>query len=227
MPALRTCAFPNREPAGIEDAMNTPQPHPADSARHGFWDNIQGQVFGIVMTAFGVSILRAAGLVTGQTAGLSLLVSYATDLSFGAAFFLINLPFFIFAWRRLGAGFALRSVISTVAISVLVDLAPMLIVYASLDMLTAAILGGCASGFGLIALFRHGASAGGLGILAVYLQDRTGFRAGWTQLIVDSVIFAASFLVLDWKAVIVSFLGAVVLNVMIAFNHRRDWYVAH
>jgi uncharacterized membrane-anchored protein YitT (DUF2179 family) len=227
MTALRTCAFPNRQSAGIEDAMNTSPPRPGDGARHGLWDNIQGQVFGIVMTAFGVSILRAAGLVTGQTAGLSLLVSYATDLSFGAAFFLINLPFFVFAWRRLGAGFALRSVISTVAISVLVDLAPMLIAYANLDMLTAAVLGGCASGFGLIALFRHGASAGGLGILAVYLQDRTGFRAGWTQLIVDTAIFAAAFLVLDWHAVAASFLGAVVLNVMIAFNHRRDWYVAH
>jgi uncharacterized membrane-anchored protein YitT (DUF2179 family) len=207
--------------------MTTSQLHNTPAARHSWRDNLQGQVFGIVMTAFGVSILRAAGLVTGQTAGLSLLVSYASGISFGVAFFLINLPFFAFAWQRLGWRFAARSVFSTVAISLLVDLAPYLIRYAYLDLVTAAVLGGAASGFGLIALFRHGASAGGLGILAVYLQDRTGFRAGWTQLIVDSAIFAASFLVLDWRAVIVSFLGAIVLNVMIAFNHRRDWYVAH
>ncbi len=207
--------------------MSSASPIASDAARHSWRDNLQGQVFGIVMTAFGVVILRAAGLVTGQTAGLSLLASYATGVSFGVAFFLVNLPFFAFAWRRLGGAFALRSLASTVAISALVDFAPHLVRFAHLDMVTAAILGGCCSGFGLIALFRHGASAGGLGILAVYLQDRTGFRAGWTQLAVDTAIFAAAFLVLDWRAVAASFLGAVVLNVMIAFNHRRDWYVAH
>jgi uncharacterized membrane-anchored protein YitT (DUF2179 family) len=79
---------------------------------------------------------------------------------------------------------------------------------------------------GLIALFRHGASAGGLGILALYVQDKTGFRAGWLQLIVDAMIFIASAFFLDSWAVAASFLGAAVVNVLIAFNHRKDWYVA-
>lgn len=35
---------------------------------------------------------------------------------------------------------------------------------------------------GQIAIFRHGASVGGLGVVALYPYDRAGFRAGWTQL---------------------------------------------
>lgn len=178
------------------------------------------------MTAFGVSILRASGLVTGQTAGLSLLISYAGGWSFGVVFFLVNLPFYAFAWKRMGAAFVVKSFVSATTISVLADLAPGLISYDRLDMLTAALLAGCTAGVGLIALFRHGASAGGLGMLALYVQDRTGFRAGWFQLVADLFIFSASFWVIDSMAVVASLFGAVVLNVLIAFNHRKDWYVA-
>ncbi|MFD1696080.1 YitT family protein [Roseibium aestuarii] len=194
---------------------------------HTLLDNLQGQAFGILMTAFGVTLLRAAGLVTGQTAGMSLLISYSTGYSFGIVFFLINIPFYLFAWMRMGPGFTLRSLISATMISILADFAPQVIAYSHLNIFVAALLAGATSGVGLIALFRHGASAGGLGILALYIQDRTGFRAGWVQLGVDLCIFAASFLVLAPMAVAASLFGALVLNVIIALNHRKDWYVAH
>ncbi|WP_417669467.1 YitT family protein [Roseibium sp.] len=204
---------------------------PAASAREGFvvhslLDNLQGQVFGILMTAFGTFLLRSAGLITGQTAGLSLLISYASGWSFGLIFFLINLPFYAFGFKRMGLGFVIRSFISATSISILVELAPYLIIFEKLDVVTAAVLAGCAAGVGLIALFRHGASAGGLGILALYVQDRFGIRAGWFQLGADLLIFALSFLIIDSSAVIASLLGAFVLNTLIAFNHRKDWYVA-
>jgi hypothetical protein len=79
---------------------------------------------------------------------------------------------------------------------------------------------------GLLALFRHGASLGGIGIVALYLQDKTGFRAGWTQLIFDVCLFAAALTVRDAKTVAISALGAVVINLVIAVNHRRDRYIA-
>ena len=52
-----------------------------------------------------------------------------------------------------------------------------------------------------LALFRHGASLGGIGIVALMLQDRLGWRAGWVQLAFDAVLFAASFLVVPPKTV--------------------------
>nr|WP_309568077.1 hypothetical protein [Psychromarinibacter sediminicola] len=58
------------------------------------------------------------------------------------------------------------------------------------------------------------------------MQDTTGFRAGYVQLIADAVIFAAGFLLFPVPVVLWSLLGAVVLNLVIAFNHRRDRYIA-
>ena len=142
-------------------------------------------------------------------------------------FFLVNLPFHLFALRRMGWRFTLKTAVAVVGISVLADTLPALVQYTRLDPTAAAILGGLSSGVGLIALFRHGASCGGIGIMALYLQDRTGFRAGWTQLIFDLALFAVALCFLDSKAMLLSLLGAAVLNLTIAMNHRRDWYTAY
>lgn len=195
-------------------------------ATHSLLDNLQGQASGVLMTSFAVIILQSAGLVTGQTAGLSLLISYISGWSFGAVFFVVNIPFYAFAFKRMGWRFTVRSLASATLISVLANSAHEVITIAEINIWVAALLGGCTAAMGLIALFRHGASAGGLGILALYVQDKTGFRAGWLQLIVDAMIFTASAFFLDGWAVAASFMGAAVVNILIAFNHRKDWYVA-
>ena len=89
----------------------------------------------------------------------------------------------------------------------------------------AAVLFGVSAGVGLLGLFRHSGSLGGVSIVALILQDKTGFRAGWTQLIHDLILFTAAVFLLPPDRVLWSLLGAVILNAVITFNHRRDWYV--
>lgn len=195
-------------------------------ASHSLTDNLQGQAFGVVMTAFGLSLFGSAGLVTGQVAGVALLLSYVSDWSFGFLFFLINLPFYAFGYKTMGPAFVARSLISATVIAILADFAPDVMTFSDLNIWAAAVLAGCCTGIGLIALFRHGASAGGLGILALYIQERFGIKAGWFQLTTDLAIFGLSLLVIDSLAILASLLGALVMNALIAFNHRKDWYVA-
>lgn len=88
----------------IAGAPNVSAPAPV---RHTWIDNLQGQAFGVVMIAFGMSMLHSLGLITGQVAGLAFLVTYATGMSFGMAFTLINLPFICWppcAWARPSPG---------------------------------------------------------------------------------------------------------------------------
>jgi hypothetical protein len=79
---------------------------------------------------------------------------------------------------------------------------------------------------GLLALFRHNGSLGGLGVIALMIQDTTGFRAGWVQLVFDGFLFGLVFCFFDATVVMYSLLGAMVLNLIIAINLRRDRYVA-
>ena len=194
-------------------------------ASHSLLDDALGLAFGATLAAFGVTVLTHLGLVTGQTAGLAVLLGYATGLPFGLTFFLVNLPFYWFGWRRMGLAFTAKTFVAVAAVSTLSALMPRWVSFASLDPLFGAVLFGLCSGAALLAIFRHGASLGGVGIVALAIQDRTGFRAGWTQVLFDVVLFAAALLLLDGGTVAVSALGALVLNLVIAINHRRDRYV--
>jgi len=195
------------------------------AARHSPAEDAQGLAYGSFMAAVGVLLLTHLGFVTGQTAGLAILISYATGWGFAPVFFAVNLPFYWLGYRRLGPGFMLKSFVAVAAMSGLVAALPPFLQFGHVHPAVGAVLVGFLTGSALLALFRHGASLGGVGIVALYLQDATGFRAGWTQLIFDACLFAAALLLRDWQTVAWSFLGALVLNLVIAINHRRDRYI--
>ena len=193
---------------------------------HSVIDDAQGIAFGASMAAFGIVILTQLGFVTGQTAGLAVLISYATGWSFGAVFFIINLPFYWLGYQRMGGAFVAKTFAAVALLSLLSAYLPQYMSFDTLHPAVGAVLFGFISGAGLLALFRHGASLGGVGIVALYLQDRTGFKAGWTQLLFDLGVFTLALILRDPTTVAWSFLGALVLNLVIMMNHRRDRYIA-
>ena len=194
--------------------------------RHGPLADAQGVVFGAAMGALGIVLLAHLGLVTGQVAGIALLVAMATGWSFGAVYLALNLPFLWLAWTRMGPGFTLKTLIAVGLVAVFTTLQPRLVNFGAVDPVVGVALAGMMCGSGLLALFRHRASLGGIGVLSVLLQDRFGLRAGYTQMGVDACVFTAALFLLPLKAVLLSLLGAAVMNAFIAINHRRDWYVA-
>ncbi|MEM9433041.1 MAG: YitT family protein [Pseudomonadota bacterium] len=196
-----------------------------DSVAHTPLEDAQGLVVGCFMTSVGLVFLTHLGLLTGQTAGIALLTAYSFGWSFGLVFFVINLPFYVFAYLRLGLEFTLKSIFCVTAVSILSDTLPVFMVFESLNVVVGTLVFGVSVGLGLLACFRHKGSLGGLGVLALVIQDSTGFKAGYTQLLVDAAIFAVAIFMFPTSVVAYSLLGAVVLNSVIAFNHRRDRYV--
>lgn len=197
-----------------------------DTIRHTRMEDAQGLIFGTAMCAFGIIILTSAGLVTGQTAGAAVLIAYVTGWEFGIVFFAINIPFYWLAWRSIGAEFTCKTFIAVALISGISLLISDFVAVSVIHPAAAAVLFGMVSGAGLLAIFRHKASLGGVGIVAFGLQDRLGWRAGWVQLGFDLVLFGLALLVLEPSLVAWSLLGAVVLNAIIGINHRRDHYIA-
>ncbi|WP_400085314.1 YitT family protein [Yoonia sp. R78084] len=199
--------------------------HPPEST-HSLLDDVQGMSLGIFLAAVGLNILTTVGLITGQTAGIAVIISYLSGYSFGVVFFAVNLPFYVLAWKRLGAIFTIKSLISVTLLSVLSEIIPLGMVFSYIDPLVGALTFGALLGVALLVLFRHNGSLGGLGVVALLIQDTTGFRAGYVQLIFDALIFGLAFFLFDPLLVFYSLVGAVVLNLIIAINHRRDRYVA-
>lgn len=194
--------------------------------KHTFVEDVQGLGLGIFLCSLAIHVLTHLGLITGQTAGVAAIISYLSGWSFGIVFFAINIPFYLLAYRRLGLLFTVKSLISVSLLSVGTTLLPRGFEIGYLHPALGAVIFGCLTGLGLLAMFRHGGSLGGLGVVALMVQDSTGFRAGYVQLIADAVIFGVAFFLFPATVVLWSLLGAVVLNMIIAINHRRDRYIA-
>ena len=209
----------------MKTAATSPQVH----APHSLFEDILAILTGTLFVSLGVAMFNQAGLLTGGTAGLSFLIHYSTGWSFGLVFFLINLPFYWLAWQRMGWRFTLKTFCSVGLVSVMASLHPKLLQLTALTALTpfyVAVIGGLLMGVGFIVLFRHQASLGGINILVLYLQDKHGFRAGKLQMGMDILIVMTSLFVVSPLALAASILGAVMLNLAIALNHRPGRYMA-
>lgn len=196
----------------------------AATPSHSHFEDLFALVSGTLFVTLGVYLFTQQGLLTGGTAGLALLLTHLTGLSFGKVFFIINLPFYWLAWKQMGWRFCLNTFISVFTVSLMVDNAHRVIEVSRIDPLVAAIIGGFLMGMGMLILFRHRSSLGGVGILALFLQARYGIRAGKFQMGVDCLILMCSFLVVSWELLLFSVIGAAALNMVITLNHKPGRY---
>ncbi len=205
--------------------MPSSVPVQQSTIKHTPLEDAQGLATGAIMCVMGVVLLTHLGLITGQTAGLAVVISYLTGWSFGLVFFVVNVPFYLFAIKAMGWEFTLKSMVCVAALSLGVELVPLGFSIERLDPVLGVVMFGVVTGIGLLAIFRHKGSLGGLGVVAIWIQDRFGIRAGYIQLGFDAVLFTVAAFLFPLSVVMYSLLGAVVLNGLIAFNHRRDWYI--
>ncbi|WP_277964182.1 YitT family protein [Pseudomonas sp. RIT-To-2] len=198
----------------------------APTCPHSRAEDCLAMLVGTVMISFGLLLLRDGGIMTGGMAGVALLLHYALGYAFGLSYFVLNLPFYYLAVRRMGWAFTLKTFSCIALVSVFSDHLHGVISLAHIQPLYAAVMGNVILGTGFLILFRHRASLGGINILALYLQQRFGWRAGWLQMGADVLILAGSLTTVAPGLLAISVVGAVVLNLIIAFNHRAGRYCA-
>ena len=203
-------SLPSRSDPGIQ--VHTP------------FEDAQAIFTGTLFVSLALILYGQVGLMTGGTAGAAFVLHYATGVSLGKLFFLINLPFYWFAWQRMGREFTLKTFVAITLLSGFAEWSPQLFAIERLHPAYAAVLGGLLLGSGCLFLARHRASLGGATVVSLYLQQARGWRAGKVQMVIDCSILALSLFVIPADRVAYSVLGAVVMNLFIAVNHRPGRY---
>jgi uncharacterized membrane-anchored protein YitT (DUF2179 family) len=207
---------------------------PADSAgtaqdaralRHSVAEDMQGMLLATLVASLGLAVFAKGGLMIGGMAGVAFLLHYALGWNFGVVFVLVNLPFYWLSVRRMGWEFTLKTFVAVAACGVLTDLLPRWAQYATMTPLYSALVGGALVGLAILFFIRHRASLGGVGILAVYLQRSRGWSAGKVQMGFDAALMLIAFCVLAPQQVLYSAIGAVVLSLVLMFNHRSGRYM--
>lgn len=200
---------------------------PASAQRHTPAEDVLGLLTGIVVASIGLGLLRSVSAVTGGTAGLSLLLHYATGWDFGVLFTAVSAPFFLLAVRLKGWRFTVRSLITVSSVSVLSGAQTQLLGPLTPQPWYAVVVGNLLVGVAILVLFRHHSSLGGFTILGLIAQERLGWPAGWVQLALDVAVIAASAAVVTPMMLLWSVVGAVVLNLVLALNHRPGRYLGY
>ena len=197
---------------------------PVSAPRHTPVEDVHALLIGSSFIAVGLTLLKAAGLVTGGVAGVALIVSYLTHWPVGVVFFLLNIPFYVLAQRTLGWMFTFKTLATNLLLMGLAWAMPHWLKVTGVDPVFAAVFGGTIIGMGILALARHKSSVGGVGVLALYLQERRGISAGKVQMAVDCCVVVAAFAVISWDKLLLSILSAVALSVVIIANHKPGRY---
>jgi uncharacterized membrane-anchored protein YitT (DUF2179 family) len=199
--------------------------NPADSVEiHSAFEDAQALFTGALFVSLALILFSQAGLMTGGTAGIAFLLHYATGISLGKLFFVINLPFYWFAWTRMGREFTLKTFIAISLLSAMTEWSPRLFAIDRLHPAYAAVLGGLLLGSGCLFLARHHASLGGVTIVSLYLQKARGWRAGKVQMAIDCSIVLLALFIVEPQRIAWSVLAAVVMNLILAVNHKPGRY---
>lgn len=137
-------------------------------------------VLGSVFTGFAINIfLVPYKIAPGGVTGIATIIFYMIGeiLPVGTLMLLLNIPLFIFGMKYIGRRFIMRTLFSTVFLSVVVDFAEpltnMIIAQFELEKLASgpdfmlyAIFGGLFMGLGLGLVFKSGATTGGTDLAA-------------------------------------------------------------
>ena len=198
--------------------------HAATNQTHTPFEDAQAIFTGTLFVSLALILFAQVGLMTGGTAGAAFVLHYATGYSLGKLFFVINVPFYWFAWKRMGREFTFKTFIAITLLSAMTEWSPRLFAIERLHPAYAAVLGGLLLGSGCLFLARHRASLGGATIVSLYLQQSRGWRAGAVQMGIDCCIVLTALFVIEPERVAYSVLAAVAMNLFIAVNHKPGRY---
>lgn len=133
------------------------------------------EIFLIAVGAFtmavGTSLLLLPNkLSSGGFAGIATITYYLFNWSMGTVIVLLNIPFFIMAFIRIGKEFVFKSIIGTVMLSFFIDLLDKIQLLTN-DRLLACIYGGILLGVGTSLILRASASTGGSDMVSYIIKS--------------------------------------------------------
>lgn len=126
---------------------------------------IGGIFYSVAINCF----LSKNNILNGGFTGIATILNYLFELPIGTAIFIMNIPLFIIAFKKLGVKFVLRTVWATLINSTLIDIGVILPVYQN-DLLLSSLFGGALTGIALGIIFIRNATTGGVDIIAKLIK---------------------------------------------------------
>ena len=126
---------------------------------------IGGILYSIAINCF----LSKNNILNGGFTGIATILNFLFELPIGTVIFIMNIPLFLIAFKKLGVRFVLRTVWATLINSTCIDVGMFLPVYQN-DLLLSSLFGGALVGLALGIIFIRNATTGGVDIIAKLIK---------------------------------------------------------
>lgn len=171
---------------------------------------------GLLLATLGYRLyLIPNNVAPGGFTGIGQIVNHLLpEVGVGMVNLILNVPLFVLSLRSMGLGFGLRSLISSVALSLMLDYLP--VPAMTDDVLLSAVFGGvlCGAGFGLV--LRGHATTGGSDMLASIVHRHVpALKVSVCLFATDATVVIASGFVFDAAAAMYALISVFVMNVVI------------
>lgn len=158
---------------------------------------------GAIITAFALeSFLVPNNIIDGGVIGISMIVSHITKLNLGLLILIINTPFIIMAFKKMGAKFVVQTVYANIILAVFLNLFHHYKVTG--DLLLSTVFGGIILGFGVGVILKHEGSLDGTEMLSLVVARRFGCSVGEFIMGINVFIYLAAGKVFSWESAMYS-----------------------
>lgn len=197
------------------------------------WSRLALSLLGTFINAFAINFFVVPmGLYSSGVTGvcqlirtlLSRVVALPEGVDFaGVLYFVFCIPILALAWRSLGKGFAVRTLICTVASSVFLSLLRAPATPILQERLASCMVGGILGGFGLGLTLTCGSSTGGLDVLGLYLSKRgSRFTVGRFSIGFNAVLYSLCAILFDVPTALYSIINNVFCALFIDRVHQQN-----
>ena len=163
-------------------------------------------VLGCALAAFSIEcFLVPCTILDGGVVGISMMLNYVSDFSLSIFIVVINIPFFILGFKRLGKRFLLRGTFAMAVFALFLEL------FGTVDSITrsellAVVFGGVLLGTGVGTILRYGGCLDGTEIVAMILSRRISASTGQIIFAFNIVIYGIAGILFGWDRAMYSLL---------------------
>ena len=188
--------------------------------------NIIFLTVGAMITAFALeSFLVPNNIIDGGVIGISMIVSHITKWNLGLLILILNTPFIIMAFKKMGGKFVVQTAFANIILAVFLNIFHHYKV--THDLLLATVFGGIILGLGVGIILKHEGSLDGTEMLSLVVSKKFGCSVGEFIMGINVFIYLVAGKVFSWESAMYSIMtyfiaSKVIDTVMEGFNSSKS-----
>lgn len=200
-----------------------------DAKGNSFLSQLKNIIFltvGAMITAFALeSFLVPNNIIDGGVIGISMIVSHITKWNLGLLILILNTPFIIMAFKKMGGKFVIQTAFANIILAVFLNIFHHYKV--THDLLLATVFGGIILGLGVGIILKHEGSLDGTEMLSLVVSKKLGVSVGEFIMGINVFIYLAAGKVFSWESAMYSIMtyfiaSKVIDTVMEGFNSSKS-----